>query len=244
MTEQHELRIGTSGWSYDHWQGVFYPEGLPADRWFGHYAEHFDTVEINNTFYQLPEERIFESWRQQAPAGFLYAVKANRYLTHMKKLNEPEEPLERFLSRARLLGHKLGPILYQLPPNWHRDVDRLGRFIDLLPADLTHVFEFRDETWFSDETFDLLRKQGMGFCIFDGLKLVCPRQVTGPTVYLRFHGTSAEYGGKYTREMLAKWAEQIRGWYAEGRDVYAYFNNDPHGYAVENAQALRELVGR
>ncbi len=145
-------RIGTSGWNYDHWRGCFYPDDLPSSRWFSHYAQTFDTVEINNTFYHQPENATFDEWREQAPPGFLYAVKANRYLTHMKKLNDPREPLQRFLSGARRLKEHLGPLLYQLPPHWHKNLARLREFVELLPGDLKHVIEFRDRDWLCDET--------------------------------------------------------------------------------------------
>ena len=236
------IRIGTSGWSYPHWREVFYPSDLPAAEWFAYYARHFDTVEINNTFYQLPAAETFRMWRAQAPASFVFAVKANRYLTHMKKLKDAAAPLERFLERARLLGDTLGPILYQLPPRWRCNLERLAQFIDLLPPELCHVFEFRDESWFCEATFALLKERGMNFCIFDMPDFPCPRQVTGPVVYVRFHGTAERYGGCYSREMLKPWADAIRGWQRAGHRVFAYFNNDVSGYAVQNAKELRELI--
>ena len=151
-------RIGTSGWVYPHWRGDFYPAGLRQAGWFDHYARHFDTVEINNTFYRLQAESAFDAWREQAPPGFLYAVKANRYITHVRRLIDAGEPLARFLERAQHVGPALGPILYQLPPRWHANLPRLESFIALLPDDLTQVFEFRDPTWFSPAVAELLRR--------------------------------------------------------------------------------------
>jgi uncharacterized protein YecE (DUF72 family) len=236
-------RIGTSGWVYAHWRGVFYPVDLPQSRWYTYYAGHFDTVEINYSFYRLPSEGAFDRWREQAPPGFVYAVKANRYLTHLKRLKDAAEPLERFLSRARRLGEGLGPILWQLPPRWRADPARLEAFAALLPTELTHVFEFRDPRWFVQPVRKVLERHGLVFCIFDMPGLDCPPWVTNEVVYLRFHGSQVVYGGRYGRERLQPWAERVRGWLAEGRAVYAYFNNDVFGYAIEDARTLRGLLG-
>jgi uncharacterized protein YecE (DUF72 family) len=235
--------IGTSGWVYADWRGRFYPAGLPQARWFEYYAQHFHTVEINNSFYRLPAESMFDQWQAQAPAGFLYAVKANRYITHLRRLIEPAEPLARFLGRARRLGPALGPILYQLPPRWRPNLPRLAEFAGLLPPDLTSVFEFRDPHWFIPEVYEILRGRGLSFCIFHMSNLACPLEVTAPVVYLRFHGSGAPYGGSYDDDTLRLWAERIRGWLGTGHDVYAYFNNDGLAAAVYNALKLREMLG-
>jgi uncharacterized protein YecE (DUF72 family) len=235
--------IGTSGWVYEHWRGIFYPADLPQSGWYAHYARHFDTVEINYSFYRLPSERAFDDWRAQAPPGFVYAVKANRYLTHIKRLKDAAAPLERFLSRARRLGDKLGPILWQLSPKWRADPARLDAFAALLPTDLVHAFEFRDPRWFVPPVREILERYGLSLCIFDMPGLACPAWVTGEAVYLRFHGSGVVYGGRYGQEGLRPWADRMQGWLAEGRAVYAYFNNDAFGYAVEDAQALRGLLG-
>lgn len=235
------VRIGASGWIYAHWRGVFYPRELPGSRWFEHYCGVFDTVEINNTFYRLPAAEVFDAWREQAPAGFLYAVKANRFLTHMKKLKDPVEPLQRMLERMRRLGAHLGPILYQLPPRWRPDPGRLRGFCRELPRGLTHVLEFRDPGWLTEEIYGTLEEHGVALCIHD-LVPGHPRRLTARTAYLRFHGTSGKYGGRYSRAQLASWAEWMRGAAAAGRDVYAYFNNDLEGHAVRDALALRELL--
>ena len=238
-----QIRIGTSGWIYRHRRGVFYPPDLPVGHWFAFYAKHFDTVEINNTFYRLPDVETFVDWRRQAPAGFVYAVKASRFLTHMKKLNDPEEPLARILGGARKLGRHLGPVLYQLPPHWGCNLERLRQFIALLPSALTHVFEFRDTSWFNEDVRALLTQAGIGFCIHDLRGFRCPAWVTGRAVYIRFHGsTGVAYAGRYGLPHLRRWAGQIREFRGAGHHVYVYFNNDDRGYAVENARRLRGLL--
>jgi uncharacterized protein YecE (DUF72 family) len=235
-------RIGTSGWVYRHWRGPFYPSDLPQKRWFEFYAQHFDTVEINNTFYRLPSEAAFDGWREQAPPGFVYALKASRFLTHVKRLKEPATPLENFLSRARRLGDHLGPILYQLPPNWHANLERLDKFLALLPHDLIHVLEFRDPSWLIEPVFELLTRHGVGFCIMSLPGVECPVRATAPTVYIRLHGAEQTYASRYSLDQLREWAEIIRGFLAEGRQVFVYFNNDAWGYAVENARELRDRL--
>ncbi|HEY64856.1 MAG TPA: DUF72 domain-containing protein [Caldilineae bacterium] len=236
-------RIGTSGWVYPHWRGIFYPTELPQTRWFQHYIRYFDTVEINNTFYRLPAGGTFDRWREQAPPGFTYAVKASRYITHVRRLRECDEPLNRFLERARRLRESLGPILYQLPPRWRPNLDRLTAFVELLPPDLVHVFEFRDSRWFSGEVLDVLRGRGVSFCIYHMPGLDCPLEVTAPVIYVRMHGAGDLYGGCYDDETLRIWADRIRQWCETGHDVYIYFNNDAFGHAVRNALTLKELLG-
>lgn len=235
-------RIGTSGWVYEHWKGIFYPEKLAQDELFGYYQDNFDTVEINYSFYRLPSESAFEGWHEQAQEGFTYAVKANRYITHMKKLKDPSEPVGDFLRRARLLKEHLGPILWQLPPRWHANPERFERFASILPDDLTHVFEFRDADWFQDPIRDILEAHHLTFCIFSATGLDCPVWVTSDVVYLRFHGIDGRYQGKYGEGNLAPWAERIRGWLSEGRTVFAYFNNDAHGHAITDAQRFRDML--
>jgi uncharacterized protein YecE (DUF72 family) len=244
MDGHGEVRIGTSGWIYKHWRRAFYPADLPVKEWFTFYSESFDTVEINNTFYRLPPPEVFRAWAKQASPGFLYAIKASRFLTHMKKLKDPAKPIARLLERARLLGPHLGPMLYQLPPHWHRDLGRLRDFIVCLPRDLDHVFEFRDPSWYTDEVRRLLDDSGMSFCIHDLRGAASPRWVTGPLAYVRFHGPTARaYAGRYDLAQLAGWAEQIHEFQSGGRDVYVYFNNDDQGFAVTNARELRSLLG-
>jgi uncharacterized protein YecE (DUF72 family) len=237
------IRIGTSGWHYGHWSGPFYPADLPKDKWLEYYVQHFDTVEINNTFYQLPREETFRNWRKQAPAGFLFTVKANRYITyitHIKRLKDPQEVLDRFFERVRLLKKNLGPILYQLPPSLHKDLNRLESFIKLLPKKETAVFEFRHESWCCEDTYKLLDKFGVGFCIHDLSGNESPRIVTGDIIYVRFHGPTDRYEGCYPKSVLRDWAKWLKDQAKDVRSIYVYFNNDACAYAVRNAKELKE----
>jgi uncharacterized protein YecE (DUF72 family) len=236
------VRIGTSGWVYKHWGGLFYPADMPQSEWFARYIRAFDTVEINNSFYRLPSEAAFEAWREQAPIGFCYAVKASRYLTHLKKLKDPEDPLRRFFERASRLGDTLGVVLYQLPPRWHLNLERFERFLACLPADYRHAIEFRDASWLIEEVFRMMERYQVAHCIHDMPPLAIPPRVTAPLVYIRFHGGAA-HGGDYQPAALEAWARRIGEWQDQGHDVFAYFNNDVGGYAITNAQMLRDLLG-
>ena len=233
--------IGTSGWNYDHWRDVFYPKGLPTSEWLKFYAQHFQTVEINFSFYRLPERETFEKWARETPEGFTFAVKASRYLTHQKKLKDPEEPLERVISHARGLGVKLGPILYQLPPRWKVNLDRLRSFVSLLPKDVRHVMEFRDPSWLIDEVFDLLREHSVAYCVMSAPGLSRVMRVTAPFAYIRMHSGGIETEGNYEEPQLEWWAEQVTS-LLKDVDVYVYFNNDYKGFAVRNARTLAEMV--
>jgi uncharacterized protein YecE (DUF72 family) len=237
---QPELRIGTSGYQYKHWKGIFYPEGLPAKKWLQFYASQFDTVEINNTFYHLPSENSFDQWRDQAPPGFLYALKFSRYGSHMKKLKDPDEPIGRFMALAKRLDGFLGPILVQLPPRWRVDAERLSGFLHAVPSNQRWAIEFRESSWLCDEVYEILSRHKAALCFHDMLENH-PRPITADWVYLRFHGTSA-HSGCYSREQLGQEAERIKGYLSRGLDVFAYFNNDVHGHAFRNARDLREMV--
>jgi uncharacterized protein YecE (DUF72 family) len=236
------VRIGCSGWIYKHWRGPFYPEKLPAKRWFAHYAESFDTVEINNSFYRLPKSETFDGWRAQAPPGFCYAVKANRFLTQAKKLKDCAEPMVRMMTPFRHLGDRLGPILYQLPPRFRLNLERLESFLELAPKDVTNVFEFRDKSWYDDRVFELLDRYGASFCAHDMPGLESPRVRVGPIAYLRFHGGSGKYWGRYPDERLLDWADWIAEQARGGHAVWAYFNNDTECAAVEDALTLKAMV--
>jgi uncharacterized protein YecE (DUF72 family) len=235
------VRIGTSGYQYNEWRGGFYPEGLPKRKWFDHYAGVFDTVEINNTFYGLPETDRFDEWRERAPEGFLYALKYNRYATHRKRLRDPEGALGEFLPRAERLGSRLGPILVQLPPRWHADPERLRAFLEAAGSERRWAIEFRDPDWLRDEIYDLLHAHNAALVIHD---LIEDHPIETPSmwVYLRFHGKDYAHG--YSPQALTAWAERIASWRVEGRDVYAYFNNDVGGHAPRDAQDLRRHVSR
>ena len=235
--------IGTSGWVYRHWREVFYPVKLAQSKWLEFYTHHFPTVELNNSFYRLPTEKAFSNWRQTSPEGFIYAVKVSRFITHIKRLKDVEEPVQTFLERARLLEEKLGPLLYQLPPNMHRNDERLDSFLSLLPKELRHVVEFRHESWLDERVFDMLRQHNVGFCVFDMPGLSCPLLATADFAYIRFHGSSGLYYSCYSDEELEDWARKISE-LAKGLDaVYIYFNNDAEGYAITNAQTLARKLG-
>jgi len=244
MAEPGSARVGCSGWQYKHWRGNFYAADLPQKRWFEHYATVFDTVEINNSFYRLPEEHTFADWAARAPRRFLFAVKASRFLTHMKKLKDPEEPVERFFSRARALRRHLGPVLYQLPPGWKLDRARLEHFLHILPRGVRHVMEFREPSWYADDVFRLLERHSVSLCLHDMPGSATGRLRVGPSVYVRFHGASGRYDGSYPEERLAEWAAWLDAERARGTDVYAYFNNDVGGHAPRDALVLREQLER
>jgi uncharacterized protein YecE (DUF72 family) len=235
-------RVGCSGWQYRHWRGDFYPDRLPQSRWFDHYASVFDTVEINNTFYRLPERATFASWAERAPAGFEFAIKASRFLTHMKKLKDPEEPVERLFSRMSALGSHLGPVLYQLPPGWTVDVDRFQHFLEVLPRRSRHVVEFRHSSWYISAIRSLAAKHGVAICLHDMPGSATERDAAGAFVYVRFHGTSTRYGGSYSEGRLQRWAVWLNDRLDQGCDVYAYFNNDVGGHAPRNALTLRRML--
>jgi uncharacterized protein YecE (DUF72 family) len=236
------IRIGCSGWMYRHWRGAFYPETCAVKHWFAHYAEHFGTVEINNSFYRLPKAEAVDGWREQAPPGFCYAIKANRYLTQAKKLKECAEPLERMMRAFRHLGGTLGPILYQLPPRLKLNLERLEDFLKLAPRDVTNVFEFRDKSWYAPETLTLLDRYGASFCAHDMPGSASPREAVGPIAYVRFHGGEGKYWGRYSDECLLDWTDWMVAEARAGRPVWAYFNNDAEAHAVHDALTLKAMV--
>ena len=237
-----QVRVGCSGWQYKHWRGDFYPAELPLARWFAHYALTFDTVEINNSFYRLPPPETFAKWRDQAPPHFLYAVKASRFLTHMKKLKDPDDPLHRFFENARSLEPRLGPILYQLPPHWPIDVERFETFVRALPRGYRHVVEFREPTWYDERIFDLMRAHGVALCLHDMQGSATGKLTVGPFIYVRFHFGTRKYGGRYPDERLDDWAAWLAERAHEGLHVFAYFNNDTGGHAPRDAVRLRQKI--
>jgi uncharacterized protein YecE (DUF72 family) len=240
-----EFWIGTSGWSYKHWRGRFYPEELPSSKWFPYYFEHFRTVELNASFYRLPQKKTWSNWQATAPQGFCFAVKASRFLTHIKRLEDCEEAIKRFFEGATLLKEKLGPILYQLPPFFGYDEEhrqRLEDFLTLLPPEHQHVFEFRHTSWFQEDVYDLLRKHKVAFCSYDMVGKNCPLLATTSFAYMRFHGTENRYASNYTDEMLKDWAKRLKTLAQDCTSVYVYFNNDHNACAVENAKRLIGLL--
>jgi uncharacterized protein YecE (DUF72 family) len=237
-----EIRIGTSGWHYDHWVGPFYPDDMKAEDFLAFYAERFTAAEINNSFYQLPSAETLAHWRDTVPDGFLFTAKASRYITHMKKLKDPQASLERFLERIAVLDPKLGPLLFQLPPNWRANVERLEAFLDALPIERRCAVEFRDDSWWNDDVYAALERFGAAFCPFELAGQEAPIEVTADFVYLRLHGPGDAYQGAYDDDRLRPWAERLLAWRAEGRDVWCFFDNDEAGYAAINAARLKEIV--
>jgi uncharacterized protein YecE (DUF72 family) len=243
-----EVRIGCSGWSYKHWERVFYPDKLPKTG-SGHlvyYAEHFSTVEINYSYYQLPERKTFETWQRNAPDGFLFAVKASRYLTHMRKLKEPREPLQRLFDAAEGLGPKLGPFLFQFPRQWRVNVERLSTFLETLREFAPHryTFEFRHQSWLVPQIYQLLEGSNAALCLPIGWDIPLDVQLTADWTYLRFHG--GKHGIAFRDAELRPWARRLAEWRARGVESYSYFNNDTledgRAPAIDNARRLRELV--
>jgi len=242
-TRVGHIRIGTSGYQYNHWRGVFYPEKTPKTRWFEYYAGRFDTVELNTTFYHLPRAETFVNWYMRAPADFIYALKFSRYGSHIRRLLDPADTVGLFMERARGLGVSLGPILVQLPPRWHADPERLDAFLAAARAITGNLqrwaVEFRDRSWLAEPVYDVLRRHNAALCIHDMLK-AHPDVRTADWVYLRFHG--ADTWGNYPPAMLQAAAERAAAHAELGLDVYAFFNNDAHGYAVANARDMRRMV--
>lgn len=235
------IRVGTSGYMYRHWRGVLYPEGLAQRLWLSRYASFFDTVEMNATFYRLPSAQAVERWRESVPPRFTFAVKGSRYLTHLKRLLDADDGLRRFYEPVARFGPKLGPVLWQLPPHMKPDAERLDRFLSRLPRG-RHAVEFRDPAWYSEETCAVLDAHGAAFCEHDNVKGDPPR-LTGGFRYVRFHGTTGRYDGRYGPAALRGFAASYAASARRGEDVFVYFNNDLGGHAVHDALALLALLG-
>jgi uncharacterized protein YecE (DUF72 family) len=242
------ILIGTSGYNYPHWwNGAFYPSHLPQRKWLEFYSDYFDTVELNVSFYRLPKKEVFGGWYKRTPERFSFAVKGSRFITHIKRLKDCREPLSLLLDNASLLKEKLGVILWQLPPRFKFQKERLEEFgvlLSTLPRSKTirHAFEFRDESWFCQEAFRILGEFNFAFCIAHGSGLPYMERVTSNFVYLRFHGGELLYGSNYSDKELKGWAEKIEGWEKKNKTVFVYFNNDAYGFAIKNALTLKKLV--
>jgi uncharacterized protein YecE (DUF72 family) len=232
--------IGTSGWHYKHWKGTFYPERLAQKSWLSFYAQRFNSVELNATFYRLPPESAPAQWRDNTPAGFCFAAKGSRFLTHMKKLRDAQAGVEKFFERIQGLGDKLGPILFQLPPQWPVDQQRLESFFEVLPRRRRYAFEFRNPTWNTAPVYDLLAKRNAALCIFDLAGVQSPIEVTAEFTYIRLHGPGGKYQGSYDDRTMRTWAKRIQHWGLKA--AYVYFDNDQAGYAPKNAARLREIL--
>jgi uncharacterized protein YecE (DUF72 family) len=235
--------IGTSGFAYDDWEGVFYPEGLPKRQWLKYYSEVFSTVELNVTFYRLPRAETFKKWNDETPEGFSFSLKGSRFITHIKRLLEPQEPIQRFIDASKPLRAKTSVVLWQFPPGFGVDMERLRNFLSLLkPFGLRHCFEFRNETWLREDVFSLLSKAGASACMADWPPFIDELPVISDFVYIRRHGKGGSYATSYTDEELREDARRIRKYLKKGLDVYIYFNNDFSGYAPKNALTLKRLL--
>jgi len=236
------VRVGCSGWVYSHWREVFYPKGLPQRQWFEYYAQEFDTVELNNSFYRLPKPEQFASWRERAPKEFTFAVKGSRFITHIKRLKDPPESIQRFFESVDPLGPKTGPILWQLAPSFERDDERLAAFLKALPRSYRHTFEFRHKSWLAKEVYEVLGEHRAALCIPDRPDLPQDIQRTTDWSYIRLHGSNHD-GGDYSHQELGTWQRRIQELTADGCDVWVYFDNDQRGFAIQNARYLKEKVG-
>jgi uncharacterized protein YecE (DUF72 family) len=243
--ETRPVHVGCSGWVYPHWRERFYPKGVPQRRWLAYYAEHFDTVEINNTFYRLPKPAAVEGWVEQSRPDFTFAVKVSRYMSHIKRLTMVETGLKRFYEPLEPLVHsgKLGPVLWQFPGNFHRDLDRLSGALEALPPG-RHAFEFRHESWFTDDVYALLGEHGAALVIGDESSrwVKTPHVRTTDWTYVRFHHGTRGRHGNYSASEVERWARRISQWRRD-TEVFAYFNNDWEGYAVRNAKLLKKQLG-
>lgn len=239
---RQRVYIGTSGWSYSHWKGPFYPQAISRDQMLDYYCHRFHTVEINNTFYHLPTEHTLHHWCECVPEHFIFSVKASRYITHMKKLNDPAAGVSAFLQRISILGDKLGPILFQLPPRWRFNPQRLAAMLQALSTEFRYVFEFRDPSWINEETCSLLSRHDAAFCIYDLGGYLSPQHITTDFAYVRLHGPGAPYQGSYNKPTLSAWTDTFATWVTQGHGIYCYFDNDQAGYAVQNAGRLQAMV--
>jgi uncharacterized protein YecE (DUF72 family) len=243
MRKQERIHIGTSGWHYEHWRGAFYPEDLTKEDFLKYYKNQFHTVEINNTFYQLPEEEIPLGWRKTVPPGFIFSVKGSRYITHMKKPKNPKKPVSTFLRRIEVLENNLGPILFQLPPRWKFNPDRLKSFLEVLPEKFRCAFELRDTNWFEEESLGFLEQHGAAFCIYEFAGTLSPKHVTADFIYTRLHRPEeAAYKGQYDTRVLSGWAGAFAAWARQEKEVFCYFDNDEAGYAAQDALRVQEMI--
>jgi uncharacterized protein YecE (DUF72 family) len=235
--------IGTSGFTYPHWRGVLYPEGVPQRRWLEVYSGTFSAVEVNATFYRLPAESTVEGWFDRTPPDFTFAVKGSRFITHVRRLRDVDSAVDLFFSRVSVLGEKLGPVLFQLPPQLKADLGLLAAFAALLPPGRRCALEFRHQSWFTEEVYGILRGRDLALCVHDHHGTACPAVLTAGWAYLRLHGPGGRYAGMYGPEGLEGWAGKLSDWVDQGIDAYVFFNNDAGGNAVRDAVRLKAMVG-
>jgi uncharacterized protein YecE (DUF72 family) len=241
VKRKNKIHIGTSGWYYKHWLGPFYPKDLNPSQFLDFYITHFNTVEINNSFYMLPKEETFDKWWKAVPEDFLFAIKASRYITHNKKLKEGKVSFGNFIEKADALKEKLGPILFQLPPGWKINFERLEEFLEGLPKGPEYTFEFRNYTWFDDRIYELLARYNAALCLYELNAVQTPRIVTADFIYIRLHGPGEAYQGQYKEKILQGWADDFAKW-RKANKIYCYFDNDEKGYAAMDALRLKEMV--
>ena len=242
MKRTGKIHIGTSGWHYDHWKGPFYPQDCAQKDFLAFYVNRFQTAEINNSFYQLPKSKTLASWRDQAPADFIFSVKASRYITHMKKLKDGDKTVPPLLNTVALMEDKLGPILFQLPPKWRCNPSRLKAFLSGLPKGFRYTFEFRDPTWFDPAVYELLTEHHAAFCIYELAGRLSPKKITADFIYVRLHGPEGPYQGQYSKSVLSGWAGAFSQWAEQGKEIFCYFDNDEAGYAARDALTLKEML--
>lgn len=236
-----KLFIGTSGWNYPHWQGVFYPDDLNQAKWLQYYTKFFNCVELNVTFYRSVRKETFQNWYKKTPKGFCFVAKGPRFITHIKRLKEPKESLKIFIESAKGLKEKLACILWQLPPSYKKDISRLETFLKLVKKTrIRQAFEFRNESWFGDQTYSLIKDYNACLCIAHSGEFPCVKEITSDFLYLRFHGGELLYGSNYSDKELKEWANFAK--HSKCRDIFAFFNNDAYGYAVKNALKFRGLL--
>ncbi|MBD3264451.1 MAG: DUF72 domain-containing protein [Candidatus Omnitrophica bacterium] len=227
-----------------HWKGNFYPQDLAAKNFLSFYCDKFETAEINNSFYRLPKKEMLKNWVDATPEDFLFSVKASRYITHMKKLKEPKKSIKAFFDTIGVLGKKMGPVLFQLPPRWKVNPRRLTEFLNELPEGFRYAFEFRDVSWFDDEIYKILRKAGASFCLYELAGESAPLNITADFVYIRLHGPAGAYEGSYSKTALEEWKNKIVKWSREAKEIYCYFDNDQQGFAAANALSLKEIIDK
>ncbi len=239
-----QIFIGTSGYNYQHWINVFYPKNLSPNRWLEFYTDHFNSVELNVTFYRLPSEKTFISWYKRTPTHFCFVIKGSRFITHIKRLKDCKESLEIFFKNVIKLKEKLKCILWQLPPSLRFDYQRLKEFVLLLKkySFCLHSFELRHKSWFNRSTYEIFKENNINLCIADSPDFPCEEVLTADFIYLRFHGGKILYGSEYSQEELQIWAEKAKKWLKRRKTLFAFFNNDAYGFAPKNASSFKEML--
>jgi len=237
-----KIYVGTSGWNYKHWKGNFYPENLNQKEWLKYYSDRLKSVEINNSFYRLPDIKTFKNWSNNTPSNFIFSVKGSRYITHMKKLKDPARSSKILFTHIKHLKTKLGPILFQLPPRWRFTKERFENFLSILPGKYRYTFEFREKSWWNEEVLELLKEHNCAFCIYELAGTLTPKEITADFVYIRLHGPGDKYQGSYSTKELSGWAGAASSWQGKNKDIYIYFDNDDSGYAIKNALELQEML--